>query len=43
MAGQEREVLTGFGPGLDDARVMAALRTVRHMLGLAVDNQEGPR
>ena len=41
MAGEEREVLTGFGPGLDDARVIAALRTVRHMLGLAVDNQDG--
>jgi len=34
IAGEEREVLTGFGPGLDDGRVLAALRTVRHMLGL---------
>ena len=36
MAGEQREVLTGFGPGLDDARVLAALSTVRHMLGLPV-------
>ena len=34
VAGGEREVLTGFAPGADDARVAAALRTVRHLLGL---------
>ena len=43
MAGEEREVLTGFGPGLDDARVLAALRTVRNMLGLPVNPQDDPR
>ncbi len=41
MAGEEREVLTGFGPGLDDARAMAALRTVRHMLGLPAHDNGG--
>jgi hypothetical protein len=35
MAGEERERLAGFGAGLDEARVLAALTTVRHMLGLA--------
>ena len=35
MAGEERERLVGFGAGLDEARVLAALTTVRHMLGLA--------
>ena len=40
MAGEERQLLTGFGPGLDDARVIAALRTVRHMLGLHVDDRD---
>ena len=35
MAGEEREQLAGFGSGLDEARVLAALTTVRHMLGLA--------
>ncbi len=41
VAGEAREVPVGFGPGLDDARVSAALRTVRHMLGLAVDDRSG--
>ena len=41
MAGAEREVLTGFGPGLDEARAMAALRTVRHMLGLPTHDNGG--
>lgn len=41
LAGEQREALAGFGPGLDDARVIAALRTVRHMLGLPVDLQIG--
>ena len=41
VAGEAREVPTGFGPDLDDARVIAALRTVRHMLGLAVDTRGG--
>jgi hypothetical protein len=36
MAGEQRELLTGFGPELDDARVLAVLSTVRHMLGLAL-------
>ncbi len=41
VAGEHREVLTGFGPGLDEVRVLAALRTVRHMLGLPQhDNPE---
>lgn len=39
LAGQPRQQLTGFGPGLDEARVVAALRTVRHMLGLHVAPQ----
>jgi hypothetical protein len=41
MAGVEREVLTGFGPGLDEARAMAALSTVRHMLGLPAHDNGG--
>ena len=36
MAGEQRQLLTGFGPDLDDARVIAALRTVRYLLGLPV-------
>lgn len=34
LAGHEREVVTGFGPGLDEGRVLATLTTVRHLLGL---------
>lgn len=34
LAGEDREVLTGFGPGLDETRVLATLTTVRHLLGL---------
>lgn len=34
VAGAERDVVTGFGPGLDADRVRAAIRTARHMLGL---------
>ena len=37
VAGHRRELLTGFGPGLDETRVLAALSTVRAMLGLPVD------
>ncbi|MDW3214279.1 MAG: DUF5682 family protein [Ilumatobacteraceae bacterium] len=37
VAGEEREVLVGFGPGHDDARAAAALVTVRHLLGLPVE------
>lgn len=37
VAGEEREVLAGFGPGHDDARAAAALVTVRHLLGLPVE------
>jgi hypothetical protein len=37
VAGHEREILTGFGPGHDDARAAAALVTVRRMLGLPVE------
>ena len=36
VAGEEREVLTGFAPGHDDARAAAALVTVRRLLGLPV-------
>ncbi len=36
VAGEEREVVSGFGPGHDDARAAAALVTVRHLLGLPV-------
>ena len=41
IAGAEREVLAGFGSGLDDARVIAALLTVRRLLGLPVHDLEG--
>jgi hypothetical protein len=41
VAGEQREVLVGFGPGLDDARVLATLRTVRHMLGLPIHDDVG--
>jgi hypothetical protein len=34
LAGHEREIVTGFGPGLDDTRVLATLATVRQLLGL---------
>ncbi len=37
VAGEERERPAGFGPGFDEARVLAALTTVRHLLGLPVD------
>ena len=37
MAGEERETLGGFGPGVDDARAAAAITTVRHLLGLHVE------
>jgi len=37
VAGEAREAVSGFGPGIDDARAAAALTTVRHMLGLAVE------
>ncbi|MFW2336221.1 DUF5682 family protein [Ilumatobacter sp.] len=36
VAGAEREVVVGFGPGHDEARAAAALVTVRHLLGLSV-------
>jgi hypothetical protein len=38
VAGEAREVVTGFGPGHDDARAAAALVTVRHLLGLPVES-----
>jgi hypothetical protein len=38
LAGEHREVLTGFGPGFDTDRVLTTLTTVRHLLGLP----EGP-
>ena len=38
LAGEHRELLTGFGPGFDTDRVLATLTTVRHLLGLP----EGP-
>lgn len=41
VAGSERERAAGFGPDLDDARVLAALATVRHALGLPVDDGAG--
>jgi hypothetical protein len=37
VAGHEREILAGFGPGHDDARSATALVTVRRMLGLPVE------
>ena len=37
VAGEEPEVLVGFGPGHDPARAAAALVTVRHLLGLPVE------
>lgn len=36
VAGEQREVVAGYGPDLDPMRVDAALVTVRHLLGLAV-------
>lgn len=39
VAGEAREFSGGFGPGLDERRVLAALTTTRHMLGLPVDGQ----
>ena len=36
VAGEERDVAAGFGPGHDPVRAAAALETVRHMLGLPV-------
>jgi len=41
VAGEEREVFAGFGPRLDDRRVLAALTTVRHLLGLPVHDEVG--
>ena len=40
MAGEEREVFGGFGPGHDDARAAAALITVRRLLGIPVPDEE---
>lgn len=37
VAGEERERPAGFGPGFDEARALATLTTVRHLLGLPVD------
>jgi hypothetical protein len=37
VAGEDREVLVGFGPGHDPARAAAALITVRQLLGLPVE------
>lgn len=34
VAGEGRERVAGFGPELDEARVLAALATTRHLLGL---------
>ena len=42
VAGEEREVIAGFGPDLDPARVEAALVTVRHLLGLPVPEGAAP-
>lgn len=41
VAGEEREVLTGFGPNHDPVRAAAALVTVRHLLGLPVGDSAG--
>ena len=37
VAGEEREVVSGFGPEHDDIRAAAALATVRQLLGLPVE------
>ncbi|MEJ7800719.1 MAG: DUF5682 family protein, partial [Ilumatobacter sp.] len=37
VAGEEHEVVAGFGPGVDADRVAAALVTVRQMLGLPTE------
>lgn len=42
LAGRERDVVTGFGAGLDDARVAATITTVRHLLGLPGHLVPGP-
>jgi hypothetical protein len=39
VAGEQRELLAGFGPGLDDRRVLDVLTTVRHLLGLPVHDE----
>ena len=39
VAGAERERVVGFGPDLDDGRVLAALATTRQMLGLALHDE----
>jgi hypothetical protein len=36
VTGAPAEHVARFGPGVDDERVAAALRTVRHLLGVAV-------
>ena len=41
MAGEQRDLPMSFGDGLDERRLRAALRTVRHMLGLP-DNVPEP-
>jgi hypothetical protein len=45
VAGEEREDVGGFGPGIDPDRAAAALVTVRHLLGLPVnpDHLRGAR
>ena len=36
VTGEERDRPAGFGPGYDEVRVLAALTTVRHLLGLPI-------
>ena len=40
VAGEARAAHVGFGPGVDEARVLVALRTVRLMTGLPVDAED---
>jgi hypothetical protein len=42
LAGEEREVLTGFGIGIDESRALAALATVRQVLGIVPDPDGRP-
>lgn len=41
LAGEDRELLTGFGPGLDEARALATISTVRELLGLVPGRGDG--
>lgn len=43
LGGHDRDVVKGFGPDLDERRVLATLTTVRHLVGLLPDESGGER